>query len=166
MKTKLNMGCYKDIKKDYVNLDKYPWDGVDVVHDLEKLPYPFKDNSFAEIYMRCILEHINSNNTQNVLEEVWRITKPNGKVTIIVPFEERWMDFADHTRGFNFHFFNNNLCSKDREWMSKASFRLLSLTHTPSYVGRIIFFEKLRQKLSNHIKGLVQEVHAVVEVVK
>jgi len=32
----LNLGCGKDIRKGYVNLDIYPLEGVDVVADIEK----------------------------------------------------------------------------------------------------------------------------------
>ena len=33
---KLNLGCQDSIKKGYINLDKWKYKGVDVVHDLEK----------------------------------------------------------------------------------------------------------------------------------
>lgn len=47
---KLNMGCWKDIKQWYLNVDivDLPW--IDKVFDFEEFPYPFEDNSFDEIY--------------------------------------------------------------------------------------------------------------------
>lgn len=38
-------------------LDMSPEVGADVVHDLEKLPYPFPDSSFDEIHAYDVLEH-------------------------------------------------------------------------------------------------------------
>ena len=42
---KLNLGSGSKILKGYVNVDKFQYYNPDVVHDLEKFPYPFKDNS-------------------------------------------------------------------------------------------------------------------------
>ena len=44
MMKKLNLGCGTDIKKGYINLDVAKLDGVDVVHDINRLPLPFKEN--------------------------------------------------------------------------------------------------------------------------
>ena len=57
-KKKLNFGCGTRIMKGYVNLDIVKHKGVDVVHDLNKFPYPFKNGEFDEIYARFILEHL------------------------------------------------------------------------------------------------------------
>ncbi len=55
---KLNMGCGKDILRGYINVDLRPLPGIDVAHDLNRFPYPFKDNTFDEIYCNNILEHL------------------------------------------------------------------------------------------------------------
>jgi len=52
-KKKLHLGCGKIIKEGYVNLDIQKLPGVDVIHDLNKFPYPFKDNSFQNLKTRC-----------------------------------------------------------------------------------------------------------------
>lgn len=54
--------------------------GVDVVHDLNKFPYPFKSNFFDEIYASCILEHLD--NPKKFVEELWRISKSGAKILI------------------------------------------------------------------------------------
>ena len=50
---KINICSGKDIKQNYVNLDSVKIPGVDVVHDLNKYPYPFEDNQFNEIVRFC-----------------------------------------------------------------------------------------------------------------
>jgi predicted SAM-dependent methyltransferase len=46
---KLNLGCGKDIRKGWTNLDCVNLPGVDIVHNINYLPLPFNDNEFDEI---------------------------------------------------------------------------------------------------------------------
>ena len=39
---KLHLGCGKVIKKGFINLDSVKLKGVDVVHNLDVYPWPFK----------------------------------------------------------------------------------------------------------------------------
>jgi predicted SAM-dependent methyltransferase len=55
---RLNVGCGLNIKKDWINLDLHKLEGVDVVHDIEKIPWPFEDNYFDEIECFHVLEHV------------------------------------------------------------------------------------------------------------
>lgn len=80
---KLNLGCGKDIKKGWVNVDYKAAKGIKVIHDLNEFPYPFKDNSVDEILMDNILEHLL--NPHKTMLELSRILKPKSKVTILVP---------------------------------------------------------------------------------
>ena len=57
-KNKLNVGCGKDIRPDFVNLDVAPLPGVDVVHDLTRKPWPFEDKRFDHIELINVLEHL------------------------------------------------------------------------------------------------------------
>lgn len=79
---KLNLGCGYEILEGYVNLDKAQLKGVDIVHDIEKLPLPFKDNEFDEIRCKDILEHVEY---IPVLKDLHRILKVGGKITIMSP---------------------------------------------------------------------------------
>ncbi len=57
---KLNLGCGLNHREGYVNLDAVKLPGVDVVHDLNKMPYPFKTNQFDEIICQHLLEHLDN----------------------------------------------------------------------------------------------------------
>jgi len=83
MKTKLNVGCGKDIKKDYINIDVVKLPGVDVVHNLNKFPWPFKDDKFDEILCSHVLEHVTD--FERTIKEIHRILKKGGIVKITVP---------------------------------------------------------------------------------
>jgi hypothetical protein len=55
---RLNLGAGVDIKQGYINTYITPGRGIDVVHDLNTFPYPFRDNEFDEILAYSILEHV------------------------------------------------------------------------------------------------------------
>ena len=80
---KLHLGCGKNIKEGFINLDSVKLSGVDVVHNLNKFPWPFKDNEFDYIEANQILEHLED--IPKVLREIWRISKNKGRVHIEVP---------------------------------------------------------------------------------
>ncbi len=106
-RTKLNLGCGKDIRKGFINLDKRGFRGVDAVHDLDTYPYPFDANTFDVIVVRDILEHLEDPN--RALGEIWRIGKPHAEVTIRVPHycsRYVWADLT-HKRGFSFSTFDH-----------------------------------------------------------
>ncbi len=91
----LNLGCGKDIKRGYVNADLVKLPGVDKVVNLEKYPWPFKDNEFDGIYCDNVLEHLSS--ITKPAEELWRITKKSGKIIVKVPIYPSIWTFTDPT---------------------------------------------------------------------
>lgn len=92
---KLTIGCGRIIRKGYVNLDKIKLKGVNVVHDLNKFPYPFKDNTFDEILGENILEHLDD--VMKVMEELHRISKSNAIIKLTVPTPTSADYFTDPT---------------------------------------------------------------------
>ena len=82
---KLNLGCGSDLKDSYINVDKYG--NPDKKVDLEKFPWPWKDNSIDEILMSHILEHLGQKTKiyLKIIQELYRVCKPNAKIYIRVP---------------------------------------------------------------------------------
>jgi len=91
---KLNLGSGSDIKEGWINVNIVPLPGVDVVHDIEKLPLPFADNSVSEVLCRDILEHVEY---LPVLKDIHRILAPGGRVHIRVPHFTSRNNFTDPT---------------------------------------------------------------------
>ncbi len=64
------------------NVDIFAYDNVDIVCDIENLP--FKNNSLDVIVNLAVLEHVP--NPKKVIEEIYRVLKPNGVVYTAFPF--------------------------------------------------------------------------------
>lgn len=55
----LDIGCSGYKTKGFIGLDMREAPGVDIVHNLEKFPYPLPDESCSRIIASHLLEHIN-----------------------------------------------------------------------------------------------------------
>ena len=89
---KLNLGCGKRYLKGYINVDiKKP---CDLIHDLNKYPYPFSDVEFIKAHH--IIEHLN--NPLMFLKEAERILMINGIIEIEVPGEAITFNTLEHTK--------------------------------------------------------------------
>lgn len=101
----LNLGCGTDIRDGWVNLDVAALPGVDVVHDLNRLPLPFADGEFAHVYAKDVLEHVNY---VDVLRELHRILRSGGTLAIQVPHFTSADNYIDptHIRRFSIRTFD------------------------------------------------------------
>lgn len=92
---KLNIGCGQDIREGYINLDSAKLPGVDIVHDLEVTPLPFKDASVDEVLAKDVLEHIE--HYEFLLKDIHRMLKPGGKLVATVPHFTSTNQYTDWT---------------------------------------------------------------------
>jgi SAM-dependent methyltransferase len=89
---KLDLGCGKrpeghlTRQAGFIGVDIAAIEGVDVVHDLTKFPYPFKDNSVEEIFCSHFIEHITGDDQMKFFNELYRIMKPGAKALMIAPY--------------------------------------------------------------------------------
>jgi len=97
--SKLNLGCGRFPKPGFTNLDWKSAPGVDVVHDLSIIPYPFPDQSFDLIEADHVIEHLAV--VFDVMKEIHRILKPSGTAVIRVPHFSRGFSHPEHRRGFD-----------------------------------------------------------------
>jgi len=159
-KTKLNIGCGRDIRADFINCDCVFSDRVDKVFDLNIYPYPFKDNQFEEIACYSVLEHLES--PERVIEEMWRISRPNAKVIIVVPHFSCWQAWGDltHRRPFN----STSLFSFSNKKSHRDSSSLIN-THKEKFnVDSRILFGRIKKfflferifNVNNYLKGFYE----------
>ncbi len=131
---KLNLGCGAKILNGYVNIDKFDYYDVDIVHDLEKFPYPFDDNMVSEILLSHVLEHIGQepNMFNKIIKELYRICKNNALINIHVPHPRHDFFLADptHVRPITPLGLSLYDKSKNEEWARKnAANSPLGLIH-------------------------------------
>ena len=82
---KLNLGCGLDKRKGYINIDIREGVKPDQVWDLNKLPYPYKNESIEEIFAKDVLEHFPFKTTEPLLKEWYRLLEKGGKLYIQAP---------------------------------------------------------------------------------
>ena len=109
---RLHLGCGRDIREGWINLDSSPLPGVTVVADLDdcrQTPLPFADNSVDEFFGSHVLEHLR--NPLPFMQEIHRVATPVAKAVFHVPYGSSDDADADptHMRRYfvnSFHFFS------------------------------------------------------------
>lgn len=80
---KLNLGCGRDDREGWINVDHWPGPGVDVVYDLDEMPWPFQTGEASYALMDNVMEHLRE--PEEVLRELTRVVKHGGLIEIVVP---------------------------------------------------------------------------------
>lgn len=133
---RLDIGCGRSKFKGTLGVDLVPLPGVDVVADLTR-GLPFRDSSVSEIYTSHTLEHVE--NLPAVMEELWRVCKPNALVHIWVPHAScpfvTWID-PTHKRGMTIETFSYfNPATNHLSYYSKARFEIVHARLNLSTIG-------------------------------
>ena len=140
---KLNLGCGNDIREGYLNIDFERFKGIDKIIDLDKIPYPFKNDQFQEIVINNVLEHLE--NPYAVLKEIHRISRSRAVIKIMVPHfssSNSWGDIQ-HKRGFNLETFTNkNVTSMFKVIKNEVTFSKFRLIAKALYKLNHSFYEK------------------------
>lgn len=150
----LNLGCGKSTIKGFVNVDSHKLKGVDIVHDLNKFPYPFKTKTFHIILAEHIIEHLDD--IPKVMEELYRILKPSGIVEIISPHFASMSAFIDptHKHYFSVSSFDYFTNPKDFDYYSKCRFKIIRKRVT--FPEHYKFLEPIISRLMNKFKGFYE----------
>lgn len=98
----LDVGCGSNKSSGAVGLDKRDIPGVDIVHDLEVIPWPLADESCRRVLMSHIIEHLKPWLIVDILDEVWRIMEPDGQLMIATPYagSPRFWQDPTHIHGW------------------------------------------------------------------
>lgn len=123
----VNLGCGPTRIPGSIGVDCVALSGsVDVVHDLNLIPYPFIDNFADEVHFYHVLEHLD--NPVQKIEEIHRILKPGGILYMRVPHFSSNAAFTDitHKRPFSYFSFDIFTEGSYHSYYSSATFKILS----------------------------------------
>lgn len=121
---RLNVGCGRNVLPGWINLDIAKLPGVDIVADIEKCggtPLPLDSDSIDEFLLSHVIEHIHA--SLDLMQELYRVAKPNAKATIRVPFggsDDAWED-PTHVRAYFFNSFG--YFSQPAYWRADYGYR-------------------------------------------
>lgn len=104
---KIDLGCGKNKKgADWVGVDVLNFDGVDMVVDLAKSKWPWKDNSVDEAHASHFVEHLEPAERIHFVNELYRVLKEplydngvlkSGFATVITPHWASQRAYGDLT---------------------------------------------------------------------
>ena len=97
----LDIGCSNNKVQGAIGLDRDRDSGADIICDLENT-LPVKSNIFGLIYCKHLLEHLE--NPVNVINEIYRLSKPKARLILEVPHFSSHIAYSDltHRRYFSF----------------------------------------------------------------
>lgn len=80
----LNIGCGENAHPDWVNIDIVGSLPGTIAHDVRR-GLPFLDSEFEACYCSHMLEHVTRSQARVIVDETYRVLKPNGIVRLVVP---------------------------------------------------------------------------------
>ena len=129
---KIDLGSGRRKRPGFFGIDCQKLDGVDLVCDCNQI-IPLDDNCAEEINASDFLEHIDNHKRMHIMNEIWRLLKPGGRLTSFTPSTDGRGAFQDPT---HYSFWNQNsfwYYSDDRHralYDIKAKFNILHLSTT------------------------------------
>ena len=123
----LNLGCGRKPIPGAVNLDVTPDTSPDIVHDLNRRPWPFSDNQFDEVMASDVLEHLDD--LVGVMEELNRVCSAGAIIRVTVPHYSCANAFTDPTHRHYFGWFSFDYFTGEHEhgYYTRAKFRMSAL---------------------------------------
>ena len=124
----LDVGCGINKYPGAIGIDRNSRSRADVICDLDRFPYPFRDNSFAALRAIHVIEHVSD--VLRAMEEFHRVVTPLGRVLIVTPHYTDFSSFCDpthrwHLNSFSFRYFGPDHGGYD--YYSPARFREVSV---------------------------------------
>jgi SAM-dependent methyltransferase len=93
--TVLDVGCGSSKYPGAVGLDISADTDADVVHNLDERPFPFDDDSFDQILMQDVIEHVAE--PVKLMEELHRISRPGARIQLRTPHFSSVLAYGDPT---------------------------------------------------------------------
>ncbi len=168
----LNLGCGNVPISGALNVDLKGSVGADVVHDLNRRPWPFADASFSTVHANDVLEHLHD--TVETMAEIHRVSRAGARVHITVPHFSSQGAFLDptHRRFFAAGTFDYFEAGHRLNYYGSGAFRILQVRifFEPSTLNKVVW------RLANRYRDAYEKrwawlfparfIYAELEVVK
>ncbi len=95
----LDLACGSNKKEGFIGVDKWQTETntVDIVHDLLTYPWPFENDSVAEVHCSHFFEHTMGLQRPAFMDELYRVLEPKAKATFIIPYARSMRSIQDFT---------------------------------------------------------------------
>lgn len=161
---KINLGCGGRKLPGYINIDYSSDVNPDIVCHIGHDKLPFKDNSVDYAYSNHFFEHMNTNETKFLLDELYRVCRNGAIIEVICPHQMSPVaSHIEHKQSISECFFDAYRAGKDeadgesKEYF-KIDYSLSFMRYRPKRTGVLRFLPFLSIVPCN--------VHFKLEVVK
>jgi len=184
---KLNLGCGRDIRTGWVNVDSSPLFGADRIWDLNVTPWPFADSVAEEVLLSHVLEHLGptAESYLTIIRELYRVCAHGAEVRILLP-HPRHDDFLldpTHVRAIlpeSFLLFSRSVCERlaaegagdtPLALMLGVNFEVQTIQHTldPAWRERLTKGEITQDGLAEAARqynNVIKETAVVLKAIK
>ena len=100
----LDVGCGINKLPGSLGIDRNPHTKADVLVELDRFPYPFRDSSFDGLQAIHVIEHVSD--VLRAMEEFHRVVRPGGRVLIVTPHYTDFSSFCDPTHRWHLNSFS------------------------------------------------------------
>jgi SAM-dependent methyltransferase len=125
----LDVGCGINKYPGAIGIDRNYNTRADVIADIDRVPFPFRDGAFREIRAIHVIEHVED--VIRTLEEFHRLSAPGGRIVIVTPHYTDFSSFCDPTHRWHLNSFSLRYFGEDNGgfgYYSNVRFREIS-TH-------------------------------------
>jgi SAM-dependent methyltransferase len=140
----LDVGCGIHKHPGAVGVDRNRASRADVLADLDRFPYPFRDNSFDQLRAVHVIEHLAD--VIGTVEEFHRMVKPGGSIYIATPHYTDFSSFCDPTHRWHLNSYSFRYFGEDHGgfgYYSSARLREISIRVRLLALWRYLGFELL-----------------------
>jgi len=100
----LDVGCGINKKPGAIGIDRNAASRADVLAELDRFPYPFRDSSFDALQAVHVIEHVSD--VIRTMEEFHRLVRAGGEVFIVTPHYTDFSSFCDPTHRWHLNSFS------------------------------------------------------------
>ncbi|MBC7870304.1 MAG: methyltransferase domain-containing protein [Chitinophagaceae bacterium] len=133
----LNVGCGTCFHTDWTNIDLASASSHVIAYNILS-GLPFEDNTFDAVYHSHVLEHLDRTAARNMMQECYRVLKPDGIVRVVLPdlayICQRYLQMLDEAMADP----HNPITAEHHEWALMGMIDQLVRTQSGGEIGAFL----------------------------